>query len=555
LKLSSNALLSILIAVAVVSAPLWIISKVQYSVIGNFDIFVFTDYRAVLALVLSILVFVVMVMRYEKADRLPLIFLLIIIPLYVIPLLVNVPNLLHRDVYLHNSYSLAIIQNGRIPIDESRWDVYSYPAAFLLYAIHMAVTGLDFFYSGLMLTCLWPILFALLLAFAVRRIGKMGKKFKPSLIALSLIPFAFARYTPAPGFFHRYHLAFSLTVIWLTFFLNEYSLKRTKKDVLTLILLYMCIVFSHPYFSILIASVVAFNFLLSIASTRSRRTEGWTFMLILIVGFLSHLLFLASPALILEAYSTIVQPKLQWMEFMEQSAPVYVSSNVPLALQYLAVYERLIWRIAVLGILSLTILEILTHLARRHLQPSFSALFLMLSAVLLSVPLISSFLWWERSLSILGLSAFFALLMFSTSDTSLMNKSRIFKAFLLVLLFTGAVIAPFARYERSVFEGMWRSPAESSALLFVAENSADGSIYAGSSTGVVFTYYRMRYDPSLTVNTIFDVVKGVLKISPETLSSPYVFSLADPDYNHLNMSQLLERKSLIFIDGLYYIIT
>jgi len=548
--------------IVVASSFLWFITKVDYSYMGSFDILLFTNFRVVPVLLISIFIILMsLVLQLRIHNRgndisvLSTIALIIyVLLLYCMPFAVNAPYILHRDVYLHNSYSAIIVKSGRIPIDESRWDVYSFPGAFLFYAIHMVVAGLDFYSSGLAMTVIWPLLFAILLLFATRRLRSPDTcRGFSLLLALLLIPYALARYAPAPSFFHRYHLAFSLTLMWLTLFLGLNGRPR-KEDFALLYLLYFAIVFTHPYFSIFIAVFLLVYVFVSIAIEKQARMI-WIPLATIIAGLIVHMAYLASPRMIVEAYTTIIRPKLQFSEFVEQSLPVVIRAPAQI-LEYLAVVERNIWRIVIVGLAMLVSIDVLTGIIRLRTEVLTKALPLMFSAATLSLPLVYSFLWWERSISILGLVIFLSALVLSSSRSTLTSRSKIFRTLLSVLILVGVIIVPLNMYEHSILESLWRSPSEDEALQFASSNMAFIKVYVSGNTGVVLTFYRLFVNPFLNACTIFDPIRGRLMVDPKTLDSPYIFSLVSPDYNFIagEMAGLLNTKSLIFVNGLYYII-
>jgi len=557
-----GSLFLIFYPIVVASSFLWFIVKIDYNHMGSFDILLFTDFRVVPVFLLSILIILIfsaLQLRIRRGYYISASFtvalMIYVLLLYSMPFVVNAPYMLHRDVYLHNSYSAVIVESGRIPIDENRWDVYSFPGAFLFYAIHMAVTGLDFYSSGLAMTFIWPLLFTILLLFATRRLrGSDTCRGFSSLLALLLIPYTLARYAPTPSFFHRYHLAFSLTLIWFPLFLRSNGRPR-KADFALLYLLYFAIVFTHPYFSVFIAVFLLIHIFVSVVIEKQARTI-WIPLVAIIAGLILHIAYLASPRMIIEAYTTMIRPKLQFSEFVEQSLPVYTRAPAPI-LEYLALVERNIWRADVLGLAMLVSIDVLIGIIRLRTGALTKALPLMLSAAALSLPLVYSFLWWERPISILGLAVFLSALVISSSRSTLTSGSRLFRILLFVLILVGVIVAPLNRYERSILESLWRSPAESEALWFASSNMGLAKAYVGSSTGVVFTFYRLFVNPSLNVRTVFDAVRGRIMIDPKTLDSPYIFSLVDLDYSSIagEMAELLGTKSLIFVNGLYYIIT
>jgi len=553
-----GSLFLILYSIVVASSFLWFTRKVDYGYMGSFDILLFTDFRVVPVFLLSILIFLVLQLHIYRGNNIgvssTIALMIYVLLLYCMPFIVNAPYILHRDVYLHNSYSALIVESGRIPIDESRWDVYSFPGAFLFYAIYMAVTNLDFYSSGLAMTVIWPLLFTILLLFATRRL-KSPDTYRgfSSLFTLLLIPYTLAKYAPAPSFFHRYHLAFSLTLIWLPLFLTSNGRPR-KEDFVLLYLLYFTIVFTHPYFSVFIAVFLLVHIFVSVVIKRHARTI-WIPLVAIIAGLVIHIAYLASPRMIVEAYTIIIRPKLQFSEFMEQSLPVYIRAPAPI-LEYLAVVERNIWRAVVLGLAMLVSIDVLIGVVRLRIEVLTKALPLMFSAAVLSLPLVYSFLWWERSISILGLAILLSALVLSSSRSTLTSRSNIFRTLLSALILAGVIIAPLNRYEHPILESLWRSPAESEALWFVSSNMGLVKVYVGFSTGVVFTFYRLSINSFLDARTIFDVIRGCMMIDPKMLDSPYIFSLIDLDYSSIagEMTGLLSTKSLIFVNGLYYII-
>lgn len=547
--------IAFLYAITVISVLLWVFNDVTYSIM-SFDAFVFSEYRVVIVYIISSLVLVISILRFSKGyTKLTVPLLTYIISLYVAPFVANSPYLIHRDVYLHNSYSLLIVESGRIPIDENRWDVYSFPGAFLFYAIFMVTTNINFYFSGLILTIIWPLLFATLPLLALQRLKNSNMHPKTLLLSISmiLIPYALASYAPTPSFFHRYHFAFFLTAIWLFLFLRQNN-RPQREDFVALHLLYFAIVFTHPYFSIFIALFLLVHIFMFTIVGKLKKTITAP-LISVVIGLASHMIYLASPRLVIEAYTLVViRPNIQISNFVEQTLPVYIQVPSPI-LEYLAVAERYIWRAVVLGIAILTLINTLIDTTRRNVVALTIALPLIFTATTLSIPLIYSFLWWERSISILGLAVFFSMLVLLSGST-VISKNKYFKNLLLILILAGIIFTPLNKYERSLLESTWRSPAESEALQFLSSNTAQNKIYAGYGTGVILTFYRLFVNTQLNVITIYDDIKGYLKIDPKTLNSLYIFSLTDPDYRYISKeaTYLLTDKSLIFENELYFII-
>jgi len=547
--------IALLYLITIISIPLWVFNYVNYSFI-SFDVFVFSEYRVAIVYMISSFVLVFSILHFSKrSTELSAPLLAYIISLYVAPFVANSPYVIHRDVYLHNSYSLLIVENGKIPIDEKRWDVYSFPGAFLFYAVFMVITSINFYFSGLILTVIWPLFFATFLLLISQRLE--DSSIHPKSLSLSLpmiiVPYTLAKYAPSPSFFHRYHLAFFLAVIWLFFFLRLKE-RPQKADFAVLHLLYFAIVFTHPYFSIFIALFLMAHIFMSTVAGKLKNTIVISIIPV-IIGLVSHMIYLASPTLVIEAYAiTIIRPNIQLPEFIEQTLPVYIQAPSPL-LEYLAIIERYMWRAVVLGIAIFTIINMLIGIIRRDIEALTIALPLIFTAAILSIPLIYSFLWWGRSISILGLAVFFSMLVL-LNDSSIITKNRNLKNLLLILILAGIILAPLNRYEHPLLESVWRSPAEDEALRFLSSNIALDKIYAGYSTGVVLTYYKLFVNTQLNIIVIYDDVKGNLRIDPEVLDSLYIFSLIDPDYRYISKETIffLTGRSLIFENALYYII-
>jgi len=121
----------------------------------------------------------------------------------------------------------------------------------------------------------------------------------------------------------------------------------------------------------------------------------------------------------------VIRPNIQIPNFVEQTLPVYIQAPSPI-LEYLAVVERYMWRAVVLGIAIFTLINTLIDITRRNAVALTIALPLIFTATTLSIPLIYSFLWWERSISILGLAIFFSTLVLLSGST-IISKNRYFK--------------------------------------------------------------------------------------------------------------------------------
>jgi hypothetical protein len=177
-----------------------------------------------------------------------LLMLIVVVLLFsVAEIAINYP-MIWRDVYLHGSSCIEIIEKGRI-VDT--WNPYpqSNPGFFLLWSITSIVTGLQLFPSNLFLLLpLCVILLALAIVAIFRRLS-LKREYANSAALLAFLVMNFNTNEFVFAHFNTRLLSFLLS---LTFFLLLLATKRSAVQMAALLVIYTTLVISHPLNSLLV---------------------------------------------------------------------------------------------------------------------------------------------------------------------------------------------------------------------------------------------------------------------------------------------------------------
>lgn len=545
-----------------VSILFWRIVLVRYD-IGAYDTLQASDFAGALAMVLlASVLFLLTLMKSEDMGLRMFFILICFIILYLSPFIANFPYYVHRDVYLHLPHSLQILSSGNIPKD--RWDVVSFPASFIYYAVFMGLVDLKYpEITGAYTSILYAVVMVVVLYYLAIQ---MRTSQTPSrYIVFLLLPFI-SRFAPAPSFPHRYHLAFILSLILIGIFLKGRELNFKEVAIITFLIL-ITIVFTHPYFSTYVVLALLFYGVEVLLATIKKGTtkKNTTLKSQVIVTFVSialvhaiHALYLADPIMLREAYSWFTNlGRIRW--FAEISMPINVVSQNEYVTN-LAFAVRTLWRITLLSVFTFALSLHLPNLIRGRGSTDLSLAF-MVSAILTSVPLIISFLWWERSLTFIGLSLIISIYEGIANAEQYRGGresaiTRLTKVFVLVLLSLAVLVAPLARWERSLLPDMWQGVEKKvfHEVLCSHVGTSINSIYIGAYTGVEYTYCTAYLNPRVPrAVPIFDVERITWIRSPTSIRGLYAVAAWDPDFTGLNPDEMYTLTSIIWSSSNTYV--
>jgi len=546
----------------IASIFVWKVTEVRYDV-GVYDVLVNTNFIGTILLILiSSISFLYAVLR--RLSRGILLFFLTFYMFlgFLAPYIANIPYYFHRDVYLHLPYSLAIVRTGRIPLYADRWDVLSFPGAFVLYSIFMEVTGIDSIdVIGIFMAVNYVIIFAVIMIFFIgfsHRTWRINED-HALMIAISLLSFI-ARYAPRPAFPFRFHFAYLQSLLYTALFiaLVENSVTRVRSVAVCLALIYLSITFTHPFFSlyILIASLLymVVSFMLTRLYILFRRDKTIVALLLasIIIIFLIHVSYVVAIPLLRQAYSLVF--KFEAIpRFFETSIPVNIKSQDIFA-QLLATIMRFLWRAIVLITISYAMVLILMNLTRKSvpvLGISFGA-----TAIAISTPLIISFLWWERSLTIIGMASVIALyeaLRILLEKGLSKRLSNILARILLIIAALSIVISPLTTWERPIFSDNWHGMENTLFLKTIAQRIPSPYIYIGVHSDIEFTYHKVMSSETTSSKNVFDLLRQIFYENPCDMSYPYAVSQRDPDYGFLNIKELTSCRGIVWNSGVSYV--
>ncbi|MEM3449416.1 MAG: hypothetical protein QXP38_11175 [Nitrososphaerota archaeon] len=374
------------------------------------------------------------------------------------------------------------------------------------------------------------------------------------LIALAL-PFI-SPFAPAPGFPHRYQLAFVETALLLYVFIRlvEANLPAYQ-GIISVVLLFSFLLFTHPYFSFFITTAIA-AYLVVTARRRNieHRRLRQAVMLIMLL-FAIHSLYLISTNILFQTYNFVLRIPDRLMDFVETSVPVRVEATDQL-IAMISTTVRQAWRTYLSVTVFITSILYL-YMVKRNLK--LYALSLAIASMVLIPILIASFLWWERSMTFVALTLLCAMGEILRADEKGSVKAlKLFKRYILPSLFIfSVVISPLIRWERPQLADNWQGYEKEVFLSTIALSTATSRVYIGSSSAVEYTYYRVYLYRSYAPDTItiFDPVKGTLTKNVLELSGIYAVSVRDPDFGVLQLEQILRSKSIVWNSGYSYIFT
>jgi hypothetical protein len=554
----------VLIELLVIVATLvWRVNEVRYNV-GVYDTLINTNFAGTIFLILaSSVLFSYTVLKRSSRGALLLFFTLYLLLGFLSPYIANFPYYFHRDVYLHLPYSLAIAERGHIPLYADRWDISSFPGAFVFYSILMEIMGLS---SISIISVLTAIIYVIMLVSIVMFFISISLKTwrmnegLALMIMVQLLPFI-TRYAPRPEFPFRFHLAFLQSLLYLALF--TVLMKNGTKYIgsaVCLALVYTSIVFTHPFFSlyILLASLfyvvgllVLTPFKMVYEKARSITVVSLIITTITII-FLIHISYVVANPLLRQTYSLVFNSE-QLPKFFESSSPVTITST-SIMVQIFATAVRILWRVTVIiAVFYMAVLVLLTLIRGRAPVLGVS---LGVAAAIVSIPLVVSFLWWERSLVFVGIAlviaeyeSFHLLLGKGLSKRLSTVLSKILPVIVLLSIVTSSLIT----WEGPRFVNEWHGEENILFLDTVAHSVTSPYIYIGVFSNIEFTYHQIAGNVTASSRSIFDPLHNAFYVNPCNAFYPYALSQKDPDYRSLSVNELAGCRSVIWNSGDSYI--
>jgi len=543
------------------------LESIQYNV-GNFDVLLLSQQPLISIVLIGFMCAILIVLSLFRRVSFKMIFSYYIAYLYVTfmgPYIANPPYYIHRDVFLHIPYSLIITESGHLPVSSDRLDVISFPTSFILYAIYSLFTDIsDPRQLGLAMALLYPLIMYISIIVLTRAMLREPSDVidadaaRKSIVLVALVLPFISRFAPAPGFPHRYHLAFieaALLLYMVVRFVESSSL--VYRGIISVVLLFSFLVFTHPYFSFFVAIAIATYLVVNIIRWKSvehnRLRQAVVLMALL---FVIHSLYLTSTNILLETYNLVLRIPDRLMDFVETSLPVRVKAMDQLVVT-ISTIVRQAWRIYISVAVFVTSILYLLCMIRRGVK--LYALSLAIASMALIPILIASFLWWERSMTFVALTLLCAMGEILRADVKgSMKALKLFKKYILPSLFIfSVVISPLIRWERPLLADNWQGCEKEAFLSAVALSTATSRVYIGAFSAVEYTYYRaylyQSYAPDIV--TVFDPVKGALTKNVLELSGIYAVSVRDPDFEllQLEQEQILRSKSVVWNSGYSYI--
>ncbi|MEM4593070.1 MAG: hypothetical protein QW196_06675 [Sulfolobales archaeon] len=541
------------------------LESIQYD-IGNFDVLLLSQHPLISIILIGIICVVLVILSLSERSSFQLVFSYCIVYLYVAfmgPYIANPPYYIHRDVFLHIPYSLIMTESGHLPALSDRLDVISYPNSFILYAIYSLSTGIsDPRQLGLAMALLYPlIMYTSLLVFARVMLGGLNDVVgadtaRKSITLITLVLPFISRFAPAPGFPHRYHLAFVGTalLLYVVIRLVEANLPAYQ-GIICAALLFSFLVFTHPYFSFFTTIAIATYFVLTTWRRSIEHRRLWHAAMLIALLFATHSLYLTSANILLETYNLVLRIPDRLMDFVETSVPVRVKAMDQLVAT-ISIIVRQAWRTYISVAVFITSMLYL-YMIKRGVK--LYALSLAIASMALIPILIASFLWWERSMTFVALTLLCAMGEILRADVKGSVKAlKLFKRYIIPSLFIfSVVISPLIRWERPLLADNWQGCEKEVFLSTVALSTATSRVYIGAHSAVEYTYYRaylyQSYAPDIA--TVFDPVKGALTKDVLELSGIYAVSVRDPDFELLQLEQILRSKSVVWNSGYSHIFT
>ena len=551
-------LIELLLIVAIL---VWRVTEVRYNV-GVYDALINTNLIGTLLLILaSSVLFSYIVLKRLSGGVLLLFFTLYLLLGFLSPYIANFLYYFHRDVYLHLPYSQAIVRTGHISLYAGRWDISSFPGAFVFYSILMEIMGLNSInIAGVFMAVSYIIMFVSIMMFFTSFSLKTWRinEGLVLMITVQLLPFI-TRYAPRPDFPFRFHFAFLLSLLYLALFIV--LIKNNDKRVSTavyLAIIYLSIVFTHPFFSLYILLALLFYVVglhvlarFNMVNDKARSIATLSLILVVII-FLIHVSYVVANPLLRQTYSLVFSIE-EIPKFFESSTPIIITAQ-SIMVQIFATVVRLLWRATVLIAVFYTIVLILAVLTRRRMP--VLGVSLGVAAIAVSIPLIISFLWWERSLVFVGI----ALVIAEYESFHFLLEKGLSRRLFTILSKTLSVIAllsivtsPLIVWESPKLVDEWHGVENTLFLDTIAHSISSPYTYIGVASNIEFTYYLVVDNVTTSNKNIFDPLYHAFYLNPCDASYPYALSQKDPDYGFISIKELAVCRNIVWSSGVSYI--
>jgi uncharacterized membrane protein YidH (DUF202 family) len=197
------------------------------------------------------------------------------------------------------------------------------------------------------------------------------------------------------------------------------------------------------------------------------------------------------------------------------------------------------------------ILMVLTRRSVPVLGVSFGV-----ATIVISIPLIVSFLWWERSLTFMGIAlaiAQYEALHILLEKSISRSLSTILARILLVIAVLSIVISPLTTWESPRFSDNWHGMENTLFLETIARSISSPYIYVGLFSNIEFTYYKVVGNVTTLSKDIFDPLRYAFYGDLCSISYPYALSQKDPDYGFINIKELAGCRNIVWSSGASYI--
>jgi len=542
-----------------ISIFIWRVAKVRYDV-GVYDTLINTNFAG--ALLLTFITSALLIYSaFKRFDRTVIILSLIsyLTLGFLAPYIANFPNYFHRDVYLHLPYSLVIARTGHIPLYADRWDISSFPGAFVFYSILMEITGISSAnVIGILMAVNYVVMLVIFIAFLASFFTKAWhiNEYYVIMIVVQLLPFI-TRYAPRPEFPFRFHLAFLQSLLYLALFIDlarKFDMKLNT--IICLALIYTSIVFTHPFFPlfIFIASIlyiISYTLThLNVANNRVRLTTTLSLISVVII-FLIHVLYVVAVPLLRQTYSLIF--KSEYIpKFLESSYPINIASP-NILIQLLATTIRFLWRVTIFMITLYTLMLILLTFAQKRMP--VLGINLGVAGIAINIPLIVSFLWWERSFIFIGMALIVAECeaLYILFEKGLIKRLFvILSRILLIITLLSITVSALITWEGPRFLNEWHGVENEVFLRFIAYKISSPSIHLGVYSNIEFTYYKILSNVAVSSRGAFDPLNHVFYY--DLCNAPYLYAVSqkDPDYRFLDIRELIICRSMVWNSGTSY---
>lgn len=569
LKCTSLLQLALLIAFIVVllhSIHVWSLSDTikalnsnYYSLVGvNYDTLVLLSFKPLLSIVTTLSLFLIFsrfVYRCygERGVKGSMLYLLImtLTSLLTSIIIANYPSVVHRDVYLHGGVSVYTIINGRYdPIALSRDDAYVSPHTFILYAIYSMITNIDVVPSQIHMTVLYPTLLILLLYILTKEIHLLIPGIGSLPILIIVLP-TLITHTIGVTLLHRYYMGL-LIVLGALFVVVKVQHIRTC-DFITLFTFLISLQFIHPFAASFITLFAILRYFALIISRVASHGRHWALIAtISVVALLLYIFYLYPTRMIREAFEWLISVE-KTLRFIEVSYPVRVKTPQDEILSYVAYIGRWLWRLTLiiiagifLRVFSLNMRNLGSLLSRRWMASLFAT-------IMITFPMIHSFLWQMRFLPFLGITT----LLLIKEEFEIINKDKILRGLCITAIALSLAVTPMINYERSYMSEMWNPSSMIYALEFVSSSLNGFSPYGGIKTSIYYTYYSNAYAKPKMIS-IYDPISIQFRydVFKQALGKPIVLSLIDPEYVELTRYLSHNVSSAVYNCGttLVYII-